>query len=174
MTCVPGWFPRAGSDLLDIWQGGWAVDYEAGPGQDAGFHDMTEGLKRRINSLEGSWPMNWIQSLSEAIRYIEEHLADDIRLEDVSCRSYSSSSHFQLVFHLIIGMTVGEYIRCRRLSLAALDLLQPDSRIIDVAMRYRYDTQESFSKAFTRFHGIPPSKAQREISGFFNRFPSTL
>jgi len=60
-----------------------------------------------------------------------------------------------------MGMTIGEYIRNRRLSLAAQDLLLPNSRIIDVAMRYQYDTQESFSKAFIRFHGIPPSKARR-------------
>ncbi|MDF2514392.1 MAG: hypothetical protein K0S04_4258 [Herbinix sp.] len=104
--------------------------------------------------------MNWIQSLSRAIQYIENHLIDDINIDDVSCQAYTSSSHFQLIFHLVIGMTVGEYIRYRRLSLAALDLLQPNSRIIDVAMRYRYDTQESFSKAFTRFHGVPPSKVQ--------------
>lgn len=104
--------------------------------------------------------MNWIQSLSKAINYIENHLTDDIDIDDVSYQAYSSSSHFQLIFHVVIGMTVGEYIRYRRLSLAALDLLQPNSRIIDVAMRYRYDTQESFSKAFTRFHCVPPSKAQ--------------
>ena len=60
-----------------------------------------------------------------------------------------------------MGMTVGEYIRNRRLSLAAQDLLQSGSKILDVAMRYQYDTQESFSKAFTRFHGIPPSKVRR-------------
>lgn len=105
--------------------------------------------------------MNWIQSLSRAIHYIENHLTDDINIDNVSYQAYTSSSHFQLIFHMVIGITVGEYIRYRRLSLAALDLLQPNSRIIDVAMRYRYDTQESFSKAFTRFHGVPPSKAQR-------------
>jgi AraC-like DNA-binding protein len=59
-----------------------------------------------------------------------------------------------------MGMTIGEYIRNRRLSLAAQDLLRQDGRIIDVAMRYQYDTQESFSKAFTRFHGVSPSKVQ--------------
>ena len=103
--------------------------------------------------------MNWIQSLSEAIRYIENHLTDEIGVEDVASRTYTSSSHFQFVFHVVTGITIGEYIRNRRLSLAAQDLLRPDSRIIDVAMRYQYDTQESFSKAFTRFHGVPPSKA---------------
>jgi AraC-like DNA-binding protein len=105
--------------------------------------------------------MNWIQSLSKAIHYIENHLTDDIDIDDVSRQAYTSNSHFQLIFHVVIGMTMGEYIRNRRLSMAALDLQQPDNRIIDVAMRYRYDTQESFSKAFTRFHGVPPSKVQR-------------
>jgi len=105
--------------------------------------------------------VNWIQCLSKAIHYIETHLTDDINIDEISNQSYTSSSHFQLVFHLVMGMTVGEYIRNRRLSSAALDLLQPDSRIIDVAMRYQYDTQESFSKAFTRFHELPPSKVQR-------------
>ncbi|HPK14793.1 MAG: Multiple antibiotic resistance protein MarA [Firmicutes bacterium ADurb.Bin248] len=105
--------------------------------------------------------MNWIQCLSNAVHYIEEHLTDDIGIDEISSRAYASSSHFQLIFHVVMGMTVGEYIRNRRLSLAAQDLLQPNSRIADVAARYRYDTQESFSKAFTRFHGVPPSKARR-------------
>lgn len=105
--------------------------------------------------------MNWIQSLSKVIQYIENHLTDNIDIDDISSQVYTSSSHFQLVFHLVMGMTVGEYIRNRRLSLAAQDLLQANSKIIDIAMRYQYDTQESFSKAFTRFHGVPPSKVQR-------------
>lgn len=116
--------------------------------------------------------MNWIQCLSNAIYYIEKHLTDEINLDEVSSQSYASSSHFQLIFHLVMSMTVGEYIRNRRLSLAAQDLLQPNSRIIDVAMRYQYDTQESFSKAFTRFHGVPPSKVQKEQIKLF--YPLTI
>ena len=112
--------------------------------------------------------MNWIQCLSKAVQYIEERLTDEINIDEISSRSYTSSSHFQLIFHLVMGMTVGEYIRNRRLSLAAQDLLQPDSKIIDVAMRYQYDTQESFSKAFTRFHGVPPSKVQRGQNKLFH------
>ncbi len=112
-------------------------------------------------SLKGGIPVNWIQCLSKAIHYIENHLTDDIIIDKLASQSYTSSSHFQLIFHLVMGMTVGEYIRNRRMSLAAQDLLQPNSRIIDVAMRYQYDSQESFSKAFTRFHGMPPSKLQR-------------
>ncbi len=109
----------------------------------------------------GGQLVNWIQSLSRAIHYIENNLTNDICVDEVASQAYTSSSHFQLIFHVVMGMTVGEYIRNRRLSLAAQDLLQPTSRIIDVAMRYQYDTQESFSKAFTRFHGVPPSKVQR-------------
>ena len=105
--------------------------------------------------------MNWIQSLSKAIEYIESHLTEKIHMDNVSDEAYSSGSHFQLIFHMVVGMTIGEYIRNRRLSLAAQDLLQPNSKIIDVAMRYQYESPESFSKAFTRFHGVPPSKAQR-------------
>ena len=99
--------------------------------------------------------MDWIQSLSKVIDYIEKHLTDDINIDEISSQAYSSSSHFQLIFHLVMGITIGEYIRNRRLSMAAQDLLKPDSKIIDVSMRYQYDTPESFSKAFTRFHGMP-------------------
>lgn len=106
--------------------------------------------------------MNWIQSLSNAIKYIESNLTAEINIDEISNHVFSSSSHFQLLFHLVTGMTVGDYVRNRRLAQAAQDLLQPYGRIIDVAMRYQYDTQESFSKAFTRFHGVPPSKIRQE------------
>lgn len=112
--------------------------------------------------------MNWIQCLSKSIQYIEDHLTDRISIDEISNQAYASSSHFQLIFHLVFGLTVGEYIRNRRLTLAALDLLKPGSKIIDVAMRYQYDTQESFSKAFTRFHGFPPSKVQPDKIRIFH------
>jgi len=113
--------------------------------------------------------VNWIQCLSQAIDYIENHLTDDIAIDEIASQAYTSGSHFQLVFHLVTGITVGEYIRNRRLSLAAQDLLQPNSKVIDVAARYMYDTPESFSKAFTRFHGTPPSKIQQRKRKQFNR-----
>ena len=105
--------------------------------------------------------MNWIQSLSVAINFIEKHLTEDISVDKVAKHACSSSPHFQMIFHMVMGITIGEYIRNRRLSLAAQDLLVPENKVIDVAMRYRYDTPESFSKAFTRFHGMPPSKVRR-------------
>ncbi len=112
--------------------------------------------------------MNWIQCLSKAISYIESHLTDEINLTEISSQAFTSSSHFQLIFHLVMGMTIGEYIRNRRLSLAAQDLLKGNGTIIEVAMRYQYDTQESFSKAFTRFHGAPPSKVQHRKVKLFH------
>ena len=105
--------------------------------------------------------MNWIQSLTKAIQTIENHLCEDVDIDEIARQAYSSSSHFQFVFHVVTGMTVGEYIRNRRLSCAAQDLLLPNGKVIDAAMRYQYDSAESFSKAFTRFHGVPPSKARR-------------
>ncbi len=112
--------------------------------------------------------MNWIQSLSKAINYVENHLTEDISIDEISSQAYSSNSHFQFIFHVVMGMTIGEYMRNRRLSCAAQDLLLPDSKIMDVAMRYQYDSAESFSKAFTRFHGVPPSKVQRSKIKIFH------
>jgi AraC-like DNA-binding protein len=103
-----------------------------------------------------------MENLSRAIHYIENNLTNEISVEDVSNKAYSSSSNFQRIFNLVTGMTVGDYIRNRRLSLAAQELLHKKSRIIDVAMRYQYDTPESFSKAFARFHGISPSSAGKQ------------
>jgi len=112
--------------------------------------------------------MNWIQSLSKAINYIENNLTQDIGIDDISNQAYASGSHFQFVFNVVVGITIGEYIRYRRLSRAAQDLLNSNVKISDVAIRYGYETPESFSKAFARFHGIPPSKAQRSNIKLFH------
>lgn len=101
--------------------------------------------------------MNWLKNLNDAITYIEEHLTDDISLENVSAQAYSSYYHFTRTFYVISGMTLKEYIRNRRLSQAAYDLMSTDSLVIDVAYKYQYQTPESFSKAFKKFHGVNPT-----------------
>ena len=106
--------------------------------------------------------MNWIESLTKAIHYIENNLTNEINVNDVADNVYASNDHFQRIFNLLTGITIGDYIRNRRLSLAGQDLIYADNKIIDVAMKYQYDTQESFSKAFTRFHGITPSGARKQ------------
>ncbi|MDY4975626.1 MAG: AraC family transcriptional regulator [Clostridia bacterium] len=105
--------------------------------------------------------MNWISGLQKAIDYVEEHLTEPIDYEEVAKRAFSSSFHFQRVFSTICGYSLGDYIRYRRLSQAGSELAAKDTKVIDVAFKYGYDTPESFSRAFTRFHGVSPSQAKR-------------
>jgi len=105
--------------------------------------------------------MEWITAIRNSIRYIEEHLQDKISAQDVSDRVYMSQVHFQKGFQVVTGYSVAEYIRNRRLYLAALDLKNQDIKVIDVAYEYGYETPESFTKAFTRFHGISPTEVKQ-------------
>ncbi len=105
--------------------------------------------------------MNWIQAVQSAIDYVEENITKNVDLEEIAKRAYSSPFHFQRVFGILCGTTIGEYIRIRRLSLAGEELSKGNSKITDVALKYGYDTPESFSRAFTRFHGVTPSEAKR-------------
>src|SRR6185437_11903436 len=73
----------------------------------------------------------------------------------------ASTFHFQRMFHILMGVTVAEYVRKRRLTLAAQELASTGAKVIDVALKYGYDTPESFNKAFRRAHGITPSEARR-------------
>lgn len=118
--------------------------------------------------------MEWLQRINQSIDYMENHLMDELNVENVSNQVFASKSNFQRVFHLVTGITIGEYIRNRRLSLAGQDILASDSRIVDIALKYHYDTSESFSKAFSRFHGIAPSdvKTSGAVLKFF--YPLTI
>lgn len=118
--------------------------------------------------------MYWLQSVNKAIEFIENNMTEKIRIEDVSKEVYSSGAHFQRIFHLVTGITLGEYIRNRRLSLAGRDLRQGEEKVTRIAMRYQYDTLESFSKAFSRFHGIKPSEVQAKSSKLKFYHPLTI
>lgn len=104
--------------------------------------------------------MDWIQGLQKAIDYTEAHLTEDLDYEKIAAHAFSSSFHFQRVFSLLTGITLGEYIRCRRLTMAGEELSLSKGKVIDLAMKYGYDSPESFTKAFARFHGISPSAAR--------------
>ena len=104
--------------------------------------------------------MDWLVCVRKAIGYMEEHLKDDISAQDIADEVYISPMFLQKGFTVITGMTVTEYIRNRRLSLAAETLRKTDAKIIDIAFDYRYETPESFTKAFTRFHGVSPSQVR--------------
>lgn len=105
--------------------------------------------------------MDWICGIQRAIDYVEAHLTDDIDYEAAAREAASSVFHFQRMFSMLVGYTLGDYIRMRRLSLAADELHRTNGKIIDIALRYGYDTPESFSRAFARFHGITPTEARR-------------
>ena len=104
--------------------------------------------------------MNWITGVQRAINYVEDHLTEDIDYEKIASESFSSSYHFQRVFSILCGYTLGEYIRLRRLSLAGAELAHGKEKVIDVALKYGYDSPDSFAKAFQKFHGITPSQAR--------------
>ena len=108
--------------------------------------------------------MDWIIGLQKAIDYIEDNLTETIDYETVAAQSFSSSYHFQRVFSILCGFTVGEYIRNRRLSLAGAELAKSDAKVIDVALKYGYESPDSFAKAFRKFHGILPSQARNNGS----------
>lgn len=106
--------------------------------------------------------MEWTESLRSAIDYMEKNLLEDIRAEDVAEQVHISSFYLQKVFRIMTGYSIGEYIRFRRLYLAALEVVQDDEKIIDIAYKYGYETPESFTKAFSRFHGVSPARIKKK------------
>ena len=108
--------------------------------------------------------MDWIIGIQRAIGYIEDNLTETIDYEEVAKKCYSSSYHFQRVFSILCGFTLGEYIRNRRLTLAGRELATTNVKVIDVALKYGYESPDSFTKAFQKFHGILPSQARNNGS----------
>jgi AraC family transcriptional regulator len=104
--------------------------------------------------------MDWITGFQKAIDYVEDNLTEDLDYTDIAGRAFVSGFYFQRAFSIMCGYTLGEYIRSRRLSLAGSELSSGGCRVIDVALKYGYDSPDSFTKAFTRFHGITPSAAR--------------
>ena len=104
--------------------------------------------------------MEWIAAMQQAIAYMEDHLLEPIHYEDVAKRVHISSYEFHRTFSLLTGMTVNTYLRNRRLSLAAQEIVETDGKITEIALKYGYETPESFTKAFTRFHGVAPKYAR--------------
>lgn len=105
--------------------------------------------------------MDWITAIQKALNYMEEHMLENIDYEEIASSVYISSFHFHSAFSLIMGMTANEYIRKRRLSMAGQELARTKAKVIDIALKYGYDSPESFAKAFLRFHGVSPSQARR-------------
>ena len=105
--------------------------------------------------------MNWVENISEAIKYIEDNIMKDISVQDISNYIGVSPFYFQKGFSFLAGIGVAEYIRKRRLSLAGSEIINSNAKIIDIAMKYGYDSPDSFTKAFTRFHGSTPKSVRK-------------
>ena len=108
--------------------------------------------------------MDWITGIQNAINYIEEHLTEEIDYEIVAKEAACSSFYLQRIFSILCGMTLGDYIRNRRLTLAGNELSAADDKVIDIALKYGYESPESFTRAFSRFHGVTPSEAKKDGS----------
>ena len=106
--------------------------------------------------------MEWMAIIGNSVQYIEDHITEDVTVEDVAKAVCVSPFYFQKGFSMLCGFSVSEYIRNRRLALAGRDLMMTDEKIIDIAIKYGYDSPDSFTKAFTRFHGVSPSFVRKE------------
>lgn len=99
--------------------------------------------------------------IQNALDYMEENLTEELNVKDIAKRAFLSPFYFQRIFGAVCGIGVGEYIRCRRLTLAGEELTGSNARVIDIAAKYGYDSPDSFNRAFQRFHGIAPSAARK-------------
>ena len=106
--------------------------------------------------------MEWMAVIGNSIQYIEEHITEELSVERIAKAVNVSSFYFQKGFTMLCGFTVSEYIRNRRLALAGNDLATTDEKVIDIAMKYGYDSPDSFTKAFTRFHGVTPISVRKD------------
>lgn len=105
--------------------------------------------------------MDWLSRKNTAIDVMEKRMSLSLNIDEIAKSAYSSSFHFQRMFNMLTGMTVAQYVRNRIFTLAAQELATTSIKVVDVAMKYGYDSPESFSKAFKKIHGISPSEARQ-------------
>jgi AraC family transcriptional regulator len=108
--------------------------------------------------------MDLLKNMNDAMKYIEENLTNEVDYRVVARLAHCSEYHFKRMFSFLAGITLSEYIRRRRLSLAAFELNNNDIRVIDVAIKYGYNSPDSFTRAFQNLHGVTPSEARNNGS----------
>ncbi|MCR8982961.1 AraC family transcriptional regulator [Brevibacillus laterosporus] len=104
--------------------------------------------------------MDLLKNMNGALKYIEENLTNDIDYKEVARLAFCSEYHFKRMFSFLAGISLSEYIRRRRLTLAAFDLKDSSVKVIDIAIKYGYNSPDSFARAFQNLHGITPSEAR--------------
>ncbi|WP_372371147.1 GyrI-like domain-containing protein [Candidatus Uabimicrobium sp. HlEnr_7] len=115
--------------------------------------------------------MNYEENIIRAIAYMENHLTKEISLEAIASQAYYSSFHFHRLFSAVTKETPGSYLRKRRLSQASHEILQSNKRILDIALDYQFQSQESFSRAFKKFLGVTPGQYRRSGLAQRTHFP---
>lgn len=103
--------------------------------------------------------MDFLSRMTRAVDYIEEHIAEDMDMNEIAKIVYCSPYQFGRVFSYVVGVSLSEYIRRRRLSLAAIELQAGNTKVIDVAMKYGYESPDAFARAFGNMHGFAPREA---------------
>lgn len=106
--------------------------------------------------------MDWILRLNQAIDYIENNLKEEIDVNEAAKIAACTTFHFQRMFSYIAGVTLGEYIRKRRMTLAAFEMIQGEQKVIEIAAKYGYDSPTAFNRAFQGVHGIAPTAAKNQ------------
>lgn len=106
--------------------------------------------------------MEWIERLNKSINYIEEHITEEISYDELAQIACCSTYHFQRMFTYIAGVSLSEYIRRRKMSLAAVDLKGSNEKIIDISLKYGYSSPTAFNRAFQSIHGVAPSALKNE------------
>lgn len=114
--------------------------------------------------------MEWLERLNRAMDYIEDHLEDTIRYDEAARITCCSTFHFQRMFSYIAGVPLSEYIRRRRMTVAAFELQQKNVKVVDLALCMGYDSPTAFNRAFQSVHGVPPSAA-RKTGVTLNTYP---
>ena len=118
--------------------------------------------------------MDSLKNMNAAMQYIENNLTHEIDFKEVAKIAYCSEYHFKRMFSFLAGISLSEYIRCRRLTLAAFELKNRDAKVIDVAIKYGYNSPDSFSRAFQNLHGITPSEARNSSRSLKAYSPMTF
>lgn len=107
--------------------------------------------------------MKELQRMLDSIEFIERNLSSNLHMDEIASVACMSKFHFQRMFHMLTGYTLNAYIRNRRITVATQELINSKARVIDVALKYGYETPESFTKAFRRIHGVSPINARKNV-----------
>ena len=139
---------RIFSEMVVLYLSSWCMERE-------------ERSCRIIYDISGGGQMEWLVRMNDALAYMEGNLDGEISMEEAARRACCSQYHFQRMFSYIIGVPLSEYVRRRRLTKAALDLQRGD-KVVDVGIRYGYDSPTAFNRAFQTVHGVSPSAARKQ------------